>query len=318
MLVLLECTAAGALAMHFGVADQIPWGLYFFLWLIPAAIAGVITVGVWLYRLARAQEQQPIRATISKLRGFNGRSYVEVIVPVVVMAPFMASFTAFKSLMENIAKPTMDPMLSRIDAAFGIQPWQITHALISPLGTLIIDRLYFVWLAVSELTLVAVLFVPHLRPHRGQVLLTFVVSWLVLGVLVASLLPSVGPCYYGKLYHPDAYAELLRQLGAIGRIEDLKALGIQNRLWADHTRELITVGSGVSAMPSMHVSIATVTALFLRRVGLGWLGAFWLAAILIGSVHLGWHYASDGLVSIVGTLLIWKCVSYALAEQAPE
>ena len=29
------------------------------------------------------------------------------------------------------------------------------------------------------------------------------------------------------------------------------------------------------------------------------------AVILLGSIHLGYHYAADGLISIVGVSLIW-------------
>lgn len=28
--------------------------------------------------------------------------------------------------------------------------------------------------------------------------------------------------------------------------------------------------------------------------------------ILFGSVYLGWHYAVDGYVAIIGVLLIWR------------
>jgi PAP2 superfamily len=68
----------------------------------------------------------------------------------------------------------------------------------------------------------------------------------------------------------------------------------------------------------MHVSIATITALLLRRIGLTWLGLFWLSAIWIGSFHLGWHYASDGIVSIIVTAAIWKAVSSILTHGAKE
>jgi hypothetical protein len=315
VLVLVECLAAAAVASHFGVANQIPWGVYYVLWLVPAAAASLITIAVWIYSLLAAREENPFQATVSKLRSFDARSYVELIVPVLVMAPFMASFTTFKTLMENVAPSGIDPMLMRIDGVFGVQPWQVTHAMIGAIGTLILDKMYFVWFGVSQLTLIAVLFVPHLRRHRGQVLLTFVISWLVLGVLLATLMPSVGPCFYGKVYHVDAYADLLRQLNATSRIDHLNELVLQDRLWADHSREIIAVGSGVSAMPSMHVSVATLTALLFRRIGLGWLGALWVAGIWIGSIHLGWHYASDGIVAIIGTVLIWKAVAHVLGQE---
>jgi hypothetical protein len=313
VLVALECTGVVLIARRSGVAAQIMWGTYYLLWLIPAAIALLITLGWWLWHLTRKGEPHPIAATIRKLRAIDRRSYAEIFVPVIVMAPFMATFTTFKTLLESFSSSTADSTLSRIDGVFGIQPWQLTHLVIPPFGTLIIDRMYFGWLVVSQLTLMAVLFIPRFRSQRGQVLLTFVISWLVLGVFLAAAIPSVGPCFYGRLYHPDVYAPLLRQLGMINSTHHLTALRIQDALWFDHTRHVTAVGSGVSAMPSMHVSIATVTAMFLRRIKLASVGAIWLAAIWIGSFHLGWHYAIDGLVSIVGTVLIWNWVSYLLA-----
>lgn len=314
LLVVFECIAVSLLARRFGVAEQIPWGIYYLLWLMPAAIASLIALAVWLWRLRLAGERRPVDATFAKLRSIDSRSYIELLVPIVVMAPFMASFTTFKSLLENVSTFSADPALSRADTIFGIQAWQVTHAIIGPLGTFVLDRMYFAWLAVSQLMLIVVLFVPHLRKERGQVLLTFVISWIVLGVFVAALIPSVGPCYFGKIYHPDVYAGLMQRLHTINQDYHLTALGVQDRIWADHAKQVLAVGSGVSAMPSMHVSIATITALFLRRIKLGWLGAIWLAAIWVGSVHLGWHYAIDGLVSVAGTILIWKWVDQLLRE----
>lgn len=312
LLVLLECVGVTLVARHFGTAGKIMWGIYYLIWLIPAAIVLLLTLAVWLWRLRRDGEIHPIQATLRKLRSVDRRDYIEIFVPALVMAPFMASFTSFKILLQNFSSLTYDPALARIDGTFGLQPWQISHAIIPNLGTVVLDRMYFAWLGISQLMLIAVLFVPQLRQQRGQVLLTFVISWILLGVFAAALLPSVGPCYYGNLYRPDVYAPLMQHLKAVDSAHHLTALSLQAGLWSDYKHQVVAIGAGVSAMPSMHVSVATITALFLRRINLAWLGAIWLVAIWIGSFHLGWHYLSDGLVSILATAAIWKSVSWLL------
>ena len=75
------------------------------------------------------------------------------------------------------------------------------------------------------------------------------------------------------------------------------------------------VGGGISAAPSMHVSVATLNALFLSRYGkapsiLAW---GYCLVIFLGSVHLGWHYAVDGYIAFGMTLLIWKGAGWLVA-----
>lgn len=318
IIVVIESVAAALLANRFHLAGEIPWTAYYLLWLIPAAFIFVMTFCAWLWKLYRSGEEHPARATLGALRATSGRTYIELVVPIVAMAPFMASFTTFKVLLANVTAFTADPALARLDEIFGIDPWRVSHALIGPFGTVVLDRLYFSWFLVSQFMLMAVLFVPRLARQRAQVLLTFVLAWIVLGTITALLIPSVGPCYYARFYHPDHYADLMARLGTIDQTYRLTALDVQKDLWADHARGVVALGSGISAMPSMHVSIATITALLLRRLGWGWLGWLWLGAIWIGSFHLGWHYASDGIVSVAGTMVLWKLCSVLLAQGQPQ
>jgi hypothetical protein len=57
----------------------------------------------------------------------------------------------------------------------------------------------------------------------------------------------------------------------------------------------------------MHVGSATLLALFGWRLNRAAGIALTIFAVLImlGSVHLGWHYAIDGYVAALGTTLIW-------------
>jgi membrane-associated phospholipid phosphatase len=78
-------------------------------------------------------------------------------------------------------------------------------------------------------------------------------------------------------------------------------------LYASYQTGDSAMGTGISAMPSMHLAIVTLNACMLtslnRHVGvLAWI---YVALIQLGSVYLGWHYALDGYFSIAAVGLIW-------------
>jgi hypothetical protein len=314
LIVVIECGAAVLLALHYGVGGQIPWTVYYVIWLVPVSLIAAAIFCFSLIRMFLAGVERPTQRIIAKLRAANRRRALETFIPIAVVPAFMVSCTIFKVIIQDVTKYTADPYLSKLDGLMGVQPWQISHALLGPIATVVIDRAYFAWFIVTQLILMAVIFLPWLARHRGQFLLTFVGSWIALGIILALLIPSVGPCYYGHLYHDDPYKGLMARLVTINQHYHLTALGVQDRLWADHVANVVGIGSGISAMPSMHVSLAVVTALLLHRLGYGWFGWIWAGTIWIGSFHLGWHYASDGIVSAVLTVLIWKGVAIFLSK----
>jgi hypothetical protein len=317
LIVIVESIAAAVLEAQFGLSGGIPWAAYYIVWLSAGFVVGLVAYFVWLYRLFRADEDRPTKAMIGRLRSIPKRSFVEFLVPILVIPAFLASHTTFKALLPHLTTYDADPLLTLIDGVFGFQPWQLTHALFGPVATVVLDRLYLTWFFVSTATLFAVIFLPALAAHKGQVLLTFVICWIVLGAGLALLVPSVGPCFYGKIYPGvDPFEPLMTKLQLIQADGHyLNALRAQAKLWGDHASDTVGFGSGLSAMPSLHISIATITWLLLRQLRLGWLGLTWVVVIWIGSIHLGWHYASDGIVAVFITLLIWKLCGPGVAAR---
>jgi hypothetical protein len=148
-----------------------------------------------------------------------------------------------------------------------------------------------------------------------QFLLAFALSWCVAGNLLAVVFSSAGPCYYGFLFSPDPYAAQMNYLSAINPGTPRFALQVQDRLWQSYA---VSGGEniGVSAMPSMHVVATVLTALVMRRTG-KWFGIFGMAyamIIVVGSVHLAWHYAVDAIAGIFLAVLFWRIAGILVRE----
>jgi membrane-associated phospholipid phosphatase len=127
--------------------------------------------------------------------------------------------------------------------------------------------------------------------------------------------------FYPHLVGPDqSYAMLHDRVSELGRLAALEGdklatpighVALLNR----YIQGNFVPGFGISAMPSVHVAMATLFAIggFVVHRWLGWVMAAYAVLIWIGSVYLGWHYATDGIVGATMTIGLWK-LSGKLAE----
>jgi hypothetical protein len=243
---------------------------------------------------------------------------------IVLFLVFSPAFTSIKSAIGHLHPYRFDPLFAQWDSIIhGGHAWELIHPLVAfPIVTFLLNVLYNLWLPVVLLTFALVTVMLSNARLREQYLLSFLGCWIVIGSLAAIGFSSAGPCFYGLLHPTDPYAPLMSYLRSVDDVYPVWALGTQDMLWDRYTANSTGLGSGISAMPSVHVALTTLNAILLSRLSriAGILGWLYVLVILIGSVHLGWHYAIDGYASIAAVLLIWwaaGCWATRSTEPAP-
>jgi hypothetical protein len=325
-LVVLYMAAAFILPPLFGVRARFSPGLYsdvlltvnaaFFLGLLFAYVSYVLVC------------VRPARLTHYLWTEITGRyATVERIcmaLPVFVLFPLFAStFTYFKAAIPLFHPFAWDSRLAAWDQALhgGHAAWEWLQPVFGhPYATALVNVLYHLWFFVTY-GVFAWQALSLARPRlRMQYLLTTLLLWSLVGNLAATLVSSAGPVYFARVTGlADPFAPLMAYLHQANDVVPVMALQVQDMLWQAYVGTGgMDIGEGISAMPSLHVATAVSYALvgFAVRRWLGILLAGFAAFIMIGSVHLGWHYAIDGYAGLLCTLAIWLAVGWVLDRPA--
>jgi hypothetical protein len=274
--------------------------------------SAIVTV-VGMRALAQGRQRSPVENVVSTLRSLTGSGLVpRYIHGCVLLACFMAAFLYDKMLIPQIVPFQWDETFARWDYLLfaGHHPWQILHPLLaSPLVTIVLDVAYSSWVPIVFLFWAGALASPRVpEALRLRYWMATVASWILLGLVMATLLSSAGPCYFAE-FAPGAanpYAGLEAYLAEVSAANPLASTFTKEFLWEAFTGQHSLPG-GISAMPSMHNAQAALFVAFAyslnRRFGHVMLA--YAALIFLGSIHLAWHYAIDGIVGVAGALAIW-------------
>ncbi|TPK89391.1 hypothetical protein FJ934_24100 [Mesorhizobium sp. B2-4-12] len=232
----------------------------------------------------------------------------------------ITAFTAFRITIPEIVPYYADPKLAEIDLSLhGIDPWVWTHSIVSEPASMLVFEAYMSWWFMQWFGVVLFVAFWNDPARRLRYLWAFALTMLVCGTVLAITLSSTGPIFYERFYGDDRFAGVLAALMA-----DPHALPVRfaaNYLLDAHESGRSQLGTGITAMPSMHVAIATLNAFFLSGFGRRWAVAGWCfaALILFGSVYTGWHYAVDGYLSIVVVSMLWYLTGrFALPQRKRE
>ncbi len=198
----------------------------------------------------------------------------------------------------------LDAPLARAERAiFAGDPWLLLDRL---LGWAIVpmDRLYALWLPTQCLVLFTVMLQPP-SAAKSRALIAYALTWFLLGVAAAAVFSSAGPIFYDRLFGGTEFAplgETLRHRGA------WVVLAESDRMYSSFALRQPGMVSGMSAVPSVHVAISVWIFLASRTMApsLSRYALLYAILIAVGSVQLGWHYVTDGMLGAVGAVVIWR------------
>ncbi|MFA3917678.1 phosphatase PAP2 family protein [Ruegeria hyattellae] len=262
------------------------------------------------YGMIYAKPKKPIQWLLSDLKSFvlDFDKILDRLICIVAITVMATSFTFLKDIVPTLNPYGWDPLFAALDRVlhFGSDPWQwLWPVLGTPPVTRFLDITYGLWFVLLYIGLFAAIFDPR-SPARSMVfLVAFSLTWILGGNLLATVFSSAGPVYFEAFGFGSEFSEQMLQLSAIDQATPL---------WSSDAQQLLLTNydspgkiRGISAMPSMHVATSVVLTMFAFSYArwLGWIMVAFTGLILIGSVHLGWHYAVDGYASIPLTVAIW-------------
>jgi hypothetical protein len=301
-------------AILFGYAAGVPHKFAPFSYLAILAGPRLILAGLIGGGLLALRSPRPFEVLGSGIRRISDPETVAGLVLFASLSIHLGVFTSVKSMLTDVIPFFADPYLAAFDRLLhGKDPWLYGTVLMRPGITATLERFYFgIWGLLLPGSLLMVLVMPKLRHVRAQYVWVVLLSWPLLGNVIAGVLMSAGPAYY-ELVTGDTRFGLLTDYLARHSL----AQGWQAYLWNTHLSGAVEAGTGISAFPSMHLANATLFVLLASRID-RWLmcaALAFAAVILLSSVLLGWHYAVDGYFAIAATVLIWKLVGWGLAAK---
>lgn len=243
---------------------------------------------------------------------FSRHKLLSFAIVFVAFSTMMPVFVAFKSSIPLFELFSWDVAFMEWDRwlHFGHHPYELLQPVLGrPTVTKFVDVTYFSWIHVMWFTVVwQAWHGSRATPVRSQFLLSFALCWIVLGSVLATLLSSAGPIYFGDIIGTaNPYEPLMEYLRATNETYPLRVLRVRDLLWTAYVRPGESIAAGISAMPSLHIAIAVLMSFlgFSINRRLGWAYTLFAIVIFLGSIHLAWHYAIDGYFSAIAVAGIW-------------
>ena len=253
------------------------------LWLFASASLAAITA---VMRMALAGVASPFAQIAHSVR-HDWRKLLVIGFGITVAGLNMIAFMWTKPLLNWFVPFWADPMLARADRLLflGHDPWIFLDWLNSIPAAIFYHR---GWFAMMIVTLLVVLSQPA-SARKSAIMLSYFLLWSIIGPVVHVLMPAAGPVFYEKLGYGAEFAGI-RVPEEMTRMSDY--------LWNIYQGDQFGPGSGISAMPSLHIATTGWMVIAIYVLARRWTAPMAALGFLIFllSISLGWHYAADGIV----------------------
>lgn len=266
-----------------------------------------------IWALARQRPKAPLDFLRRRYLSRDAIMRIAIALPAlslcIVMIPI---FSSLKAMIPLFTSYDWDPVFIAWDRAIflGNDAWVVLQPLFGyPMVTAAFAALYHLWALLLYPGCIFMAAYPVVSDDlRRRFFLTYALAWSVVGGAMAIGMASVGPAFAAPLVGIDTFKPQIAYLHSANLQVPVMTVAVQDMLLDRFLAGDGSLGSGVSAMPSMHIAIATLFWLAMReigpRAGRSFLG--FLIVIWIGSVHLAYHYAVDGLISVIAIVALWK------------
>jgi hypothetical protein len=237
----------------------------------------------------------------------------------VLISFFIGSFGFQKELVAVLNPFSWDVALADLDRVlhFGVDPYALLVPVFgSPLATTSLNVAYHAWFFLIYFVTFVACFARRDHAASAAFLSGLVLTFAFGGNGLATAMSSAGPVYFERMGLGDTFVPLMTLLADNAQSSPVWALQVQEDLWSSHLNDGVL--AGISAMPSMHVATSVLMALYAAHHArwAGWIMWIFAALILIGSVHLGWHYAVDGYLGGIVAWGAWRAGLWLAAQRA--
>lgn len=290
----------------------------------------ILCVAVWFVyqraaKLAGKTEKGKFWSTLKQdvVERVNLNQVIGALLLFLFFSSYFSAFQSAKVMIPALNQFSYDQLFAEMD--LWLHGGHYPHDLLQPLlgsvpATMILQFGYNVWFPIMLGILAWQMFDRRNPALRQRFMISFALAWFLIGTVGAVLLSSAGPVYFDRVTGlAGPYEEHMAFLYAVNDVSRLFTLDMQELLWEIYDSGSLKSGAGISAMPSLHVSIATLLFLFSRHLHVvaTWGFGLFLGAIMLGSVHLGWHYAVDGYLGALLMTSIWWAVGLVFPCEKP-